>query len=154
MLGYADNIQFIDTPGLLDRPVKNLVERHALNALKHLSHLNVFLIDPTSSCGFPFEDQLNLKNDLEEHYPAPTITILTKADIATPKEIETAQRVSGALLAINANDAEDAKKVLALIKEKLPREDAWSEEELKERGELPVEPVQGEKKRQCPRSNE
>ncbi|MHA2254158.1 MAG: NOG1 family protein, partial [Candidatus Kariarchaeaceae archaeon] len=44
------SVQFIDTPGLLDRPLdqRNKIELQAIAALKHLSDILVFLIDASS----------------------------------------------------------------------------------------------------------
>jgi nucleolar GTP-binding protein len=52
-------IVVFDTPGLLDRPLerRSAIERKAIAALRHLSNLVVFLIDPTEKAGYSVEFQ-------------------------------------------------------------------------------------------------
>ncbi|MCH8908904.1 MAG: 50S ribosome-binding GTPase, partial [Candidatus Heimdallarchaeota archaeon] len=47
-------VQFVDTPGILDRPLedRNEIELQALVALKHLSDVMLFLIDVASSASW------------------------------------------------------------------------------------------------------
>lgn len=83
-LGYdSDERQYIDTPGLLDRPVsdRNPIERQALLALTHLANVIVFIIDPTESCGYPLKEQEQLLRDIKKMFKAPVILVSNKADI-------------------------------------------------------------------------
>jgi nucleolar GTP-binding protein len=93
-MGYMqvgwNRIQVIDTPGLLDRPLesRNPVEMKAIGALKHLSNLVLFLVDPTTHGGFLLEDQLGLLAQVTESFPSPIIVAVNKEDVATPEDLE------------------------------------------------------------------
>lgn len=91
MLGYAEidgnKVQFIDTPGLLERPAKdrNAIERRATLAIKHLANVVLFLIDPTLSSGYSLEEQLILLDDIRKEFDVPLIVAINKADIPAPR---------------------------------------------------------------------
>jgi nucleolar GTP-binding protein len=92
---YAEGwtkIQVIDTPGLLDRPIeeRNPLERKAIGAIRHLSNMVVFMIDPTTRSGFPLDDQLGLLGQIRETFPTRIVIAVNKADIASPEEAEAA----------------------------------------------------------------
>ncbi|MCX8173211.1 MAG: 50S ribosome-binding GTPase [Thermoplasmata archaeon] len=75
--------QFIDTPGLLDRPLgeRNSIEKQTILALKHLADIILFLIDPTGYSG-SVEQQEKLLGDLQEEFKeAVFIVAETKADV-------------------------------------------------------------------------
>lgn len=74
--------QYVDTPGLLDRPLnkRNAIEKQAILALKHLANLIVFVFDPTEACGYPVPDQQNLLNELKKEFTQPFIIVSNKAD--------------------------------------------------------------------------
>ncbi|ADC64462.1 small GTP-binding protein [Ferroglobus placidus DSM 10642] len=76
-------IQVIDTPGILDRPIsrRNEIEKRAIVALKHLADLIVFVIDPTETCGYSLENQLNLLREVKETFKKPLIEIYSKSDL-------------------------------------------------------------------------
>ena len=77
-----NNIQYVDTPGLLDRPLakRNAIERQAILALKHLAKLIVFVIDPTETCGYTIAEQRNLLAEIKKAFQMPTLVISNKAD--------------------------------------------------------------------------
>jgi len=82
-LGYdSKGNQYIDTPGLLDRPIekRNPVERHAILALRHLASIIVFVIDPTENCGYTLSEQRNLLIEIKKRFPQPVIVVSNKAD--------------------------------------------------------------------------
>jgi len=82
-LGYdAEDNQYIDTPGLLDRPLekRNAIERQAVLALKHLATVIVFVIDPTEACGYPIPDQRHLLEEIKKAFTQPVIVVSNKAD--------------------------------------------------------------------------
>ncbi len=82
-LGYdAEENQYIDTPGLLDRPLakRNAIERQAILALKHLATLIVFVIDPTEACGYPIPDQRHLLEEIKKAFALPVIVVSNKID--------------------------------------------------------------------------
>lgn len=82
-----DRYQILDTPGLLDRPMseRNPFERRAVNALRHLADVIIFLVDPTGTCGYPLEVQERLLASLRESFPdVPLLAVDNKADFAAP----------------------------------------------------------------------
>jgi nucleolar GTP-binding protein len=78
--------QVVDTPGLLDRPMaeRNDIERQTINALEHLADVIVFLLDPSETCGYPLEEQVNLMRDIEATFhDIPFLSVENKADLCT-----------------------------------------------------------------------
>jgi DNA polymerase II large subunit len=76
--------QVVDTPGILDRPLeeRNPIELRALAAIENLSHVLVFLIDPSESCGTSVDEQEALLVDVRSRYPeAEVLVVETKADL-------------------------------------------------------------------------
>jgi nucleolar GTP-binding protein len=76
--------QILDTPGLLDRPMeeRNPIERQAVAALRHVAHAIVFLLDPSETCGYPFDQQLRLLAAIRNAFPdTPILDVETKVDI-------------------------------------------------------------------------
>lgn len=102
-------IQVIDTPGILDRPIskRNEIEKRAIVALKHLADLIVFVIDPTETCGYSLENQLNLLREVKETFKKPTIEIYSKADLHDFKD----------RMRISVVTKEGIDELLSLIKE-------------------------------------
>ena len=86
--------QYVDTPGLLDRPIekRNPIERQAILALKHLAKLILFVIDPTEHCGYPIKDQEHLLKEIRNMFKLPIIIVANKADEG--KEYKNAMAVS------------------------------------------------------------
>jgi len=64
------SFQLIDTPGLLDRPFenRNIIEKQAIAALKHLADIIVFVVDPSETCGYSYDDQKKLLSDLKKMF--------------------------------------------------------------------------------------
>lgn len=82
-LGYdANGNQYVDTPGLLDRPFekRNPIERQAILALKHVATIIVFVIDPTETCGYTLKEQQNLLQEIKNAFDRPIILAANKAD--------------------------------------------------------------------------
>ncbi|MEM2924377.1 MAG: NOG1 family protein [Methanocellales archaeon] len=75
--------QVIDTPGLLDRPLsqRNQIERQAIAAIRHVGDVILFIIDPTETCGYTLEAQLNLLTELKELITVPVLVVANKADL-------------------------------------------------------------------------
>jgi nucleolar GTP-binding protein len=85
--------QVVDTPGLLDRPLeeRNKVELQAIIALKNLGGGIVFLIDPSETCGYSLDYQLNVLRSVKEMFKEkPMVVALTKVDIASEEQIQRA----------------------------------------------------------------
>jgi nucleolar GTP-binding protein len=76
-------IQFIDTPGLLDRPVleMNNIELNAMVALEHLADSILFIFDGSETCGYPLENQLNLYEEIKKVFNINIIVLFNKMDI-------------------------------------------------------------------------
>ncbi len=76
--------QIIDTPGLLDRPLKerNTIERQAIAALRFLADLILFIFDPSETSGYLMDEQTYLLNTIKKLFPdVPFIIVENKADI-------------------------------------------------------------------------
>ncbi|MFQ3293257.1 MAG: nucleolar GTP-binding protein [Halobacteriales archaeon] len=75
--------QVVDTPGLLDRPAdeRNEIETQAVSALEHLADCVLVLVDPSETCGYTLEAQLELRDQVSERFGSvPVFTISNKAD--------------------------------------------------------------------------
>jgi nucleolar GTP-binding protein len=88
------SVQVVDTPGILDRPMaqRNEIEREAIAALKYLAHVIIFMIDPSETCGWTFEQQMNLLNEVQKMFPLnPLLIVLNKVDITPPDRLQVAR---------------------------------------------------------------
>jgi nucleolar GTP-binding protein len=76
-------VQFVDTPGILDRPPedRSSIERQAVSALMHAAHAILFILDPSEMCGYPFDRQLALLEEVKGMVPVPVIIAVNKADV-------------------------------------------------------------------------
>jgi len=77
-------VQVIDTPGLLDRPIsrRNVIERQAIVALRRLASVILYVADPTTTCGYGIDHQVNLLREILAEFPEiPTVMVLNKADL-------------------------------------------------------------------------
>lgn len=79
-----ERVQFIDTPGVLDRPAeeRSAIERQALTAMVNLASVILVILDASEQCGYPLEDQFRLLHEIEERVSVPVIPVVNKADIA------------------------------------------------------------------------
>ena len=79
-----ERIQFIDTPGILDRPndERNRIERQALSAIFNVADVVLFIIDPSEHCGYPLDSQLNLLDEISGMVDIPVVTVANKSDLA------------------------------------------------------------------------
>ncbi len=86
--GYKE-IQLIDTPGLLDRPLgkMNRIEKQALAAIKHLSDKVLFVVDPTETCGYTLDNQLKLLKNIRS-LGLNVKVVANKSDISKPEKGE------------------------------------------------------------------
>lgn len=83
--------QIIDTPGLLDREFseRNDIEKQATLALKYLTHVIVFVMDPSETCGYSMEKQEKLLISVKKGFPGVPLVILeNKCDILQRNETE------------------------------------------------------------------
>jgi nucleolar GTP-binding protein len=76
-------IQFVDTPGILDRPAdeRNPIERQALSAMMNVASVILFILDPSEHCGYPIEMQLRLLDEVRDMVKVPLIVVANKSDI-------------------------------------------------------------------------
>lgn len=67
--------QIIDTPGLLDREFdeRNDIEKQAVLALRYLTDVMLFVLDPSETCGFPLTIQEKLLATVKNGFPGVTI---------------------------------------------------------------------------------
>ncbi|MFP3945605.1 MAG: NOG1 family protein [Archaeoglobaceae archaeon] len=79
----GDKIQIIDTPGLLDRPFhkRNNIEKRAILCLQYLADCILFIIDPTETCGYAWEDQKSLLEEVSKSFDVPIVSVYSKADM-------------------------------------------------------------------------
>ncbi|MEA5037351.1 GTPase Obg [bioreactor metagenome] len=120
-------IQFIDTPGLLDRPEeeRNIIEKQALNALVYVADLVLFVIDASENCGYSFEAQMKLREEIESIISVPMISVVNKSDVKSVDGFFNMSTVSG----------EGVEEVLAELLRL--RNELKVEEEVDLRSELP-----------------
>jgi nucleolar GTP-binding protein len=81
-------IQIIDTPGLLDRPLnkRNKIEKQAIAAISHLADVIVFVLDPSETCGYSLDAQMNLLSQIKKMFSdANLIIVENKADVLKTK---------------------------------------------------------------------
>ncbi len=78
-----ERMQFIDTPGLLDRPAeeRNPIERQAKTAMINLADVILCIIDASEHCGYPIEDQVRLLHEIEQEATVPVVVASNKSDL-------------------------------------------------------------------------
>jgi nucleolar GTP-binding protein len=122
-----DSIQFVDTPGVLDRPMseRNQIERQAITAIKNLANVIAFVFDPTPNCGYTADVQLALLHEVAESFPGiDRMIIITKKDLINQEELEAiTARLQGigesTILSYSALTRENEDRLLAVIQEKV-----------------------------------
>ncbi len=102
IVGHRDapsgRVQFIDTPGVLDRPQadRNRIERQALCALVNLANAVLFIVDASEQCGYPLESQLALLEEIRGLVAVPVVAVVNKADQTTLQGYPSMSTLSGA----------------------------------------------------------
>ncbi len=88
-VGHYGDIQIIDTPGLLDRPLyeRNDIELQAILALNYLADLILFILDVSEFCGYTIEEQINLLNEIKNLFKIPIVVVLNKIDISDKEKL-------------------------------------------------------------------
>lgn len=82
--------QIIDTPGLLDRPLKerNSIEMQTITALAHIGACSLFIVDISENCGYTLNQQANLFESLKPLFKKKPIAIIcNKIDLLKPNEL-------------------------------------------------------------------
>jgi len=76
--------QIIDTPGLLDRAFedRNDIEKQAVLALRYLTDVIVFILDPSETCGYDMQKQSALLGSVKANFSGvPIIVAESKSDM-------------------------------------------------------------------------
>lgn len=94
-------MQFIDTPGTLNRDRMNSIERQAHLALKYLADVIIYVFDPTMQ--YSREKQLALREVMNE-YRAETYNLISKTDLVTDDQL---QEFTGELVVVARDDCLD-----------------------------------------------
>ena len=87
IVGHRDvgreRIQFVDTPGILDRPAeeRNAIEKQALSAMMNVANVVLFILDPSEHCGYPVEVQLRLLEEVKGMVKVPLVVVANKSDL-------------------------------------------------------------------------
>ncbi len=109
LIGHRDivgigRVQYVDTPGLLDRPLndRNEMELQAIAAMKYLEGAALFLMDPTESCGFTLKEQIEVLNEIRGFLEKPVLVVLNKKDIWDDYSKERIRLLKGNFVAISA----------------------------------------------------
>jgi nucleolar GTP-binding protein len=78
-----ERIQFVDTPGILDRPAdeRNAIEKQALSAMMNVADIILFILDPSEHCGYPMELQINLLEEVKGMIDVPLVVAANKSDL-------------------------------------------------------------------------
>jgi nucleolar GTP-binding protein len=92
-----DRVQFVDTPGILDRPVeeRNQIEKQALSAIMNVADVILFIIDPSEHCGYPVEVQLSLLAEVKGMVTVPVLVVANKSDIMAAEGYMTMSTLDG-----------------------------------------------------------
>ncbi|MEK6867269.1 MAG: GTPase, partial [Nanoarchaeota archaeon] len=79
--------QIIDTPGTFDREIEkmNNVEKQAYVVMKHAAEKILYMFDPSESCGYEVESQLQLLKRIEKNFNKEITVIVNKVDLDTTK---------------------------------------------------------------------
>lgn len=125
MAGYFEsptfmNMQIIDTPGLLDRPLekRNKIEMQAVSVLKVLADFIVYVFDLSEISG-PLEKQVSLYEHIKKEFKKPVIAIANKTDIIGIKELgELEKMAKEKLLPISCETGEGIEELKTLLEEK------------------------------------
>ncbi len=120
-LGYL-TVQIVDTPGILDKPLekRGQVEMLAVTALGHLSNIIAFIADASEGNAYSLESQKGLMDSIIKTFPGiPVIVFFNKADIASPEQLEKAERLFGKCQSISATKGEGLDLMMESLKKGL-----------------------------------
>jgi nucleolar GTP-binding protein len=92
-----ERIQFVDTPGILDRPAeeRNQIEKQALSAIMNVASVTLFILDPSEHCGYPMDVQLHLLEEVKGMVTAPVVVVANKSDLVAPQGYQTMSTADG-----------------------------------------------------------
>lgn len=82
-MGRRERVQFIDTPGVLERPAdeRNPIERQAVSAIVNAADVVLFILDASEHCGYTLGDQVQLLAEVRRLVGVPVVAVANKADI-------------------------------------------------------------------------
>ena len=82
-MGRRERVQFIDTPGVLERPAdeRNPIERQAVSAIINTADVVLFILDASEHCGYTLDDQVRLLEEVRGFVDVPVVAVANKADI-------------------------------------------------------------------------
>lgn len=129
MAGYFESpsfmqMQVIDTPGLLDRPLekRNRIEMQAVAVLKVLADIAVYVFDLSEIAG-PFEKQVNLFAQIKKEFGKPTIPIANKTDVLGIKELSELEKMAKEkIIPISCETGAGADNLKSILEEKAKEE--------------------------------
>ncbi|MCE4615431.1 MAG: 50S ribosome-binding GTPase [Desulfurococcales archaeon] len=120
------DIQLIDTPGLLDRKLeeRNEIELKAIMALKHLTGIVIFLLDPTETASYPIGVQLEIADDVKSITGnKPFVYTISKIDLVSRKTLSNTHELIKAKAgvtpySVKASDPQSVHKLLEELVDK------------------------------------
>jgi nucleolar GTP-binding protein len=117
-LGYFERnhvrYQVIDTPGLFDRPLekRNPIERQAIAALRNLADVVIFMLDPSGTCGYEFERQLHLLEDVAKTFgEIKVLAVANKADLLDEQRMGEVRESCGDIIFISATTGQGVQEL-------------------------------------------
>lgn len=122
MLGYAEfefqRVQFIDTPGLLDRPLakRGPIELQAISVLKILADLVIYIFDPSETCGYPLAQQLRQYKEIRQTFKKPVIAVANKIDIVGGRPVE---EIKTSVIPVSCETGAGVEQLKKLISEQI-----------------------------------
>lgn len=116
------NIQIVDTPGILDRPIKerSMIERQSIASIRHISDIIVFMFDVSNDAAISLNEQLNLFEEIKQEFPkTPIIKILNKIDLFTEEEKQRFTRELDIEYQISLKDKTGINELIDKLEEKI-----------------------------------
>jgi nucleolar GTP-binding protein len=92
-----EKIQFVDTPGILDRPAeeRNAIEKQALSAMMNVASVVLFILDPSEHCGYPMDVQRRLLDEVKGMVKTPVVVVANKSDLVAGAGYRTMSTADG-----------------------------------------------------------
>jgi nucleolar GTP-binding protein len=81
---------------LLDRSIeeRNPIEKQAVLALRYLADVVLFVFDPSETCGYGREAQINIYREVKREFPN-VVPVLNKVDLLTESDVAEFQKTFG-----------------------------------------------------------
>lgn len=114
------HFQFIDTPGLLDRPVQDMneIELNAMVALEHLADIVFYIFDASETSGYLLESQFNLYNEIQNIFNTPIQCVFNKMDLVEDKaHIQNFMKLLENPIELSANEGIGVSKIISIMEE-------------------------------------